>query len=43
MAYELGVLFHNRVQSSQDEWHVIELRRCEGSFLELMVILISFP
>ena len=43
MNYELSMLFHNRGQSRQDECHVVELGRCEGSFLELMMILINFP
>ena len=40
--YELSMLFHDRGQSSQDECHGVEVRRYWGSFLELMMILMSF-
>jgi len=41
--YELHVLFHDRSWSSQDECHRVELRWCGRPFLELVMILITFP
>jgi len=43
MIYDLSMLFHDRGGSSQDECCVVELRRCGGAILELMMILITFP
>ena len=43
MIYKLNMLFHDRNQSSQDECCLVELGRCGGSILEVMMILITFP